>query len=60
MVRESEEDMMTERKAEHDRLTAAPTGATANTPRVQKRLPPGLMLYGILTALGGLALLVVE
>ncbi|WP_157959880.1 hypothetical protein [Devosia submarina] len=51
---------MTERKADHDRLTAAPQGATANRTPKRKRLPSGLMLYGILTALGGLALLVVE
>ena len=51
---------MMERKADHDRLTAAPVGATANAPPKRKRLPLGLMLYGILTTLGGIALLVVE
>ena len=58
MVRESEEDDMRHRTPHHDQSTAAKIRQMSDPPR--KRWPLGLMLYGILTTLGGLALLVVE
>ena len=49
---------MRHRTPHHDQSTAAKIRQMSDPPR--KRWPLGLMLYGILTTLGGLALLVVE
>ncbi len=59
-MRESEEENMTERKPTPDQSARTQFSATADEPTARKRFPLGLWIYGILTTLGGLALLVVE
>ncbi len=59
-MRESEEEDMTERKPSPDQSTQMQFPQAADEPTARKRFPLGLWIYGILTTLGGLALLVVE
>ena len=56
---ESEEDNAMEHKPDYDHRVDTQAKATANTPP-RNRWSRGLTLHGILTALGALALVVVE